>query len=46
MIGKWGLWEVVATPTEYCFSGADPIVMVSYDGSNRVEKVQYVKGGE
>jgi hypothetical protein len=42
----WGLWEVVATPTEYCFSGTDTIVMVSYDGSNRVEKVQYVKGGE
>ena len=32
----WGLWEVVATPTEYCFSGTDTIVMVSYDGSNRV----------
>jgi hypothetical protein len=42
----WGLWEVVATPTEYCFSGTDTIVMVSYDGSNRVETVQYVKGGE
>jgi hypothetical protein len=42
----WGLWEVVATPTEYCFSGTDTIVMVAYDGSNRVEKVQYVKGGE
>ena len=42
----WGLWEVVATPTEYCFSGTDTIVMVSYDTTNRVEKVQYVKGGE
>lgn len=42
----WGLWEVVATPTEYCFSGTDTIVMVSYDAGNRVEKVQYVKGGE
>ena len=42
----WGLWEVVATPAEYCFSGTDPIVMVSYDAANRIEKVQYVKGGE
>jgi hypothetical protein len=42
----WGLREVVATPTEYCFSGTDTIVMVSYDATNRVEKVQYVKGGE
>ncbi len=42
----WGLWEVVATPAEYCFSGTDTIVMVSYDAANRVEKVQYVKGGE
>lgn len=42
----WGLWEIVATPAEYCFSGTDTIVMVSYDSGNRVEKVQYVKGGE
>ncbi|MCU0563057.1 MAG: hypothetical protein MUE48_03785 [Desulfobacterales bacterium] len=42
----WGLWEVVATPAEYCFSGTDTIVMVSYDAANRIEKVQYVKGGE
>lgn len=42
----WGLWEIVATPAEYCFSGTDTIVMVSYDPGNRVEKVQYVKGGE
>src|SRR5512139_1989949 len=42
----FGLWEVVATPGEYYFSGTDTIVMVSYDAANRVEKVQYVKGGE
>jgi hypothetical protein len=41
-----GLWEAVATPGEYYFSGTDTIVMVSYDATNRVEKVQYVKGGE
>ena len=41
-----GLWEVVATPGEYYFSGTETIVMVSYDAANRVEKVQYVKGGE
>jgi len=42
----WGLWEVVATPTEYYFSGTDTLVMVNYNANNRVDSVQYIKGGE
>jgi hypothetical protein len=41
----FGLWEVVGTPTEYYFNGTDTIVMVTYNRNDRIEKVQYFKGG-
>jgi hypothetical protein len=41
-----GLWEAVATPTEYYFSGTDTIVMVTYNRDDRVETVKYFRAGE
>jgi hypothetical protein len=42
----WGLWEAVATPTEYYFSGTDTLVLVTYNSNDRVEAVKYYQGGE
>ena len=42
----FGLWEAVGTPTEYIFSGTDMMVLVTYNGNDRVETVEYFKGGE
>jgi hypothetical protein len=42
----FGLWEAVGTPTEYYFSGTDTIVLVTYNRNDRVETVEYYKGGE
>jgi hypothetical protein len=41
----WGLWEIVATPTEAYFSGTDTIVMVTYNSRDCIETIQYFKGG-
>jgi len=41
-----GLWEAVATPTEYYFSGTDTLVLVTYNRDDRVETVKYFQGGE
>jgi len=40
-----GLWEVVATPTEYVFSGTDMLVRVTYNRYDRVDTVEYFQGG-
>jgi hypothetical protein len=40
-----GLWEVVATPTEYVFSGTDMLVRVTYNRYERVDSVEYFQGG-
>jgi hypothetical protein len=40
-----GLWEAVGTPTEYYFSGTDTIVLITYDRNERVETVEYFRGG-
>jgi len=45
-IVTFGLWEAVGTPVEYYFSGTDTIVLVTYDRNDRVETVEYFKGGE
>lgn len=42
----FGLWEAVGTPTEYVFSGTETIVLVIYNRDERVETVEYYKGGE
>ena len=42
----FGLWEAVGTPTEYVFSGTETIVLVTYNRDERVETVEYYKGGE
>ncbi len=42
----FGLWEAVGTPTEMIFSGTDTMVLVTYNGNDRVETVEYFKGGE
>jgi len=42
----FGLWEAVGTPTEYVFSGTETIVLVTYNRDDRVETVEYYKGGE
>lgn len=39
-----GLWEVVGTPAEAVFSGKDMAVKVSYDDSNKVKDITYLKG--
>jgi hypothetical protein len=39
-----GLWEVVATPIETVADGTDMEVEVIYDGEERVEMVNYLKG--
>lgn len=41
----WGLWEVAAGPIEQYFNGEDMAVLVTYDGSDRIEAVEYLKGG-
>jgi len=41
-----GLWEVVATPTEYVFSGKDMLILVTYNRYDRVDTVEYFQGGE
>jgi len=41
----FGLWEAVGTPAELAFSGTDTMVLVTYNGSDRVESVEYFKGG-
>lgn len=38
-----GLWEVVGTPTEMVFDGAEMAYEVSYDMNNRVESVTNLK---
>ena len=43
---RFGLWEAVGTPTEYVFSGTKTIVLVTYNRDERVETVEYYKGGE
>ena len=42
----FGLWEAVGTPAELVFSGTDTMVLVTYNASDRVETVEYFKGGE
>ena len=42
----FGLWEAVGTPAELAFSGTDTMVLVTYNASDRVETVEYFKGGE
>ncbi len=42
----FGLWEAVGTPTEMIFSGTDTMVLVTYNSSDRVQTVEYFKGGE
>jgi hypothetical protein len=44
-IVTFGLWEAVATPTEYYFSGTDMLVLVTYNRNDRVEAVKYFQGG-
>lgn len=39
-----GLWEVVGTPTEAVLSGKDMAVKVTYNESNEVSDVVYLKG--
>jgi hypothetical protein len=41
----FGLWEAVGTPAEYFFSGTDTMVLVTYNGNDRVETVEYFQGG-
>jgi uncharacterized caspase-like protein len=41
-----GLWEVFGNPTESYFDGTEVQLRVAYDGSNRVESVQAMKGEE
>jgi hypothetical protein len=45
-LATFGLWEAIGTPTEYVFSGTDTIVLVTYNRNDRVEAVEYYKGGE
>jgi hypothetical protein len=42
----FGLWEAVGTPAELVFSGTDTMVLVTYNASDRVEAVEYFKGGQ
>lgn len=42
----WGLWEIAAGPIENYFNGEDTAVLVTYNGSDRVKTVEYLKGGE
>lgn len=42
----FGLWEAVGTPAELVFSGTDTMVLVTYNSNDRVESVEYFKGGE
>jgi len=42
----WGLWEIAAGPIEQYFNGEDTAVLVTYNSSDRVEAVEYLKGGE
>lgn len=42
----FGLWEAVGTPAELAFSGTDTMVLVTYNAGDRVETVEYFKGGE
>ena len=39
----FGLWEAVATPTEYHFSGTDTIVRVTYDRNDRPDWGFYLR---
>lgn len=39
-----GLWEVVGTPAEAIFSGKDMAIKVTYDESDKVKDVVYLKG--
>jgi hypothetical protein len=41
----FGLWEAVGTPAELVFSGTDTMVLVTYNSSDRVDRVEYFKGG-
>lgn len=38
-----GLWEVVGTPTEATFDGKKMSVEITYDPSDRVDKVNYIQ---
>ncbi len=42
----FGLWEAVGTPAELVFSGTDTMVLVTYTPNDRVETVEYFKGGQ
>ena len=42
----FGLWEAVGTPAEFYFSPKDTMVLVTYNAGDRVETVEYFKGGE
>lgn len=39
-----GLWEIVATPAEAIFGGKDMAIKVTYDESEKVKNVVYLKG--
>ena len=41
----WGLWEIAAGPIEQYFNGEDMAVLVTYDGGDRIETIEYLKGG-
>jgi len=45
-IFTFGLWEAIGTPAELAFSGTDTMVLVTYNSSDRVDTVEYFKGGE
>lgn len=42
----FGLWEIAGVPIEQYFNGEDTAVLVIYNSSDRVESVEYLKGGE
>jgi len=42
----WGLWEIAAGPIQQYFNGEATEVLVNYNSSDRVEAVEYLKGGE
>lgn len=41
-----GLWEVIGTPTEAIFDGTKMACQVTYDESDKVENVVWLKGKE
>lgn len=45
-IFTFGLWEIAGGPIEQYFSEEDTAVLGTYNSSDRVEIVEYIKGGE